>query len=799
MNWKAFIAVSISGFLISFPQNIIGCGDGMDPYDYYTSFFHPQLPEAIGYKPFYYTGYNFLYDENEPTNVSDLLATEWAAYCGDPVVAEDAKTFVNKFDRKEVNSLYSNIEKNATNSLADSIMRNTMTKYFIKSRDLEALGYILYAKQVEPYVLGNSDSWEPPQRDTIKMGKLIKNGQQLMKAAKNDFFKLKYAYQAERLAHYSGRYSDAIQIYDDYIAANKTASVLQPLSLALKAGALFRTDRQKEAALLFSKAFNASTAKRISNYLGFNWSVDSKLSREDYLAMCKTDEEKAGMLSLFAMSSTGNELTTMKQILKLDPGADAFEVLAVREINKLEERYFTPLLQKEKGGSSFYYYWNDNNKDSVMTESGKEVKALATFLHEASNTEKIKNPALFEIGAAYAAYMMNDLAAAKKYLASADKMKPVGKLKDQWVLTNILVTINEKENIDAAFEEQLLPSLQWLQQKAKAEKPQSIQFYEINQWKKVYRDLMSEIMARRYHKQGELYKEALCIGAADAAVSPGENIYGFEKGIDFMRNNLGSKDVEQLYSFLTNKQLTTFGNFLVKNNSIKLSVVTDFAGTAYLREYDYANAKQWFKKTTDKKAMEIVTNPFADLLYDQEEQLPSEANFRTDKLAFAETMLQLQKLTETDKVNAAKNYYKIATALYNITYYGHAWKLVDYYRSGSDGYAIPKNATPFQKEYYGCYSALNYFEKAMNASSDKNFKARCLFMMAKCSQKQVQRPRYIDFNYNYDQLDMAEKAYWPKFKDNKYFPQLIKDYSATPFYKQAYNSCSYLRDFVKRK
>ena len=54
-------------------------------------------------------------------------------------------------------------------------------------------------------------------------------------------------------------------------------------------------------------------------------------------------------------------------------------------------------------------------------------------------------------------------------------------------------------------------------------------------------------------------------------------------------------------------------------------------------------------------------------------------------------------------------------------------------RSGIDGYSIPAGATSFQKEYYGCYSAFEYFKKAMEASANNNFKARCLFMMAKCS------------------------------------------------------------------
>lgn len=87
----------------------------------------------------------------------------------------------------------------------------------------------------------------------------------------------------------------------------------------------------------------------------------------------------------------------------------------------------------------------------------------------------------------------------------------------------------------------------------------------------------------------------------------------------------------------------------------------------------------------------------------------------------------------------------------------------------------------------------------MDASADNNFKARCLFMMAKCSQKQVQKTPYFSFNYSWDKLDAAEKAYWPKFTNNIYFPDLIKKYSKTPFYKEAHNSCSYLSDFVKKK
>ena len=799
MKWKLFITACISAAMLSFPANIIGCGPDADPYDYYTSFFHQNLPDAKGYKPFYYTGFNFLYDETEPVAASDVLAKEWSAYCGNAITATDAKKFVNKFAWKDLNNLYLSIDKNQALKIPDSVKQNSMTDYFFKQKDMEALGYIMYAKQVEPYVYAGESSWDLPQRDSVKMAKLIKNGRQLYTVAKKDVFKLKYAYQVLRLAHYSNRYTDVINWYDEYAASITGNSVLQPMCIALKAGALFRTGNQKEAAYLFSKAFSASQVKRISNYLGFKWSVKYDTPRGDYLQLCKNNSEKADMLAMFAIGSTANETGTMKEIYDLDADAPVLEVLAVREINKLEEKYFTPLLQKEKGGKALYYSWAETVADSALNENTKRVKELTSFLHDVAAKGQVQNPGLFETGAAYSAYMIKDFSAAKKYLAAAEKMHLSQKIKDQWALTNLLVTISENEKIDAAFEEQLLPSVKWLEEKVKTEKSEVVGYSTIAQWKAFYRNLMSEVLAQRYHQQGDLHKETLAIGTADFITKSASNTSGYSSAIEFLRNNLVSKDVEKLYALLDSKQPNKFEAYLISHNVVKKTDVIDFAGTTYLRDYDYNNAIAWFKKSADKKTGTINTNPFIDLLYDKEEALPAEAKFTTTKLAFAEEMLRLQKAAATDKVNASKYLFKMANGYYNMTYYGHAWQLVQYYRSGSDGYYIPNDATGFQKEYYGCFKAQEYFEKAMTASNDKNFKARCLFMMAKCSQKQIHKPQYDEFANKYDEMDIAEKKYFDNFKHNKYFPQLVKEYGNTPFYKEAFNSCSYLSDFVKKK
>ncbi len=793
MKWKIFMMLWISSFLISFPQNIIGCGPSVDAYDYFTSFFNPDISESKALRPFYYTNYEFLYDSEEQVNTTDILAEEWQAYCEKNVTLKDAKTFVMEYAEKDITNLYYSIERNQPLKIPDSVKRNSMTNYFTTQKDFEALGYIIFAKKAEPFVIRDYNSWESSQRDSIGMENLRKNGLQLYTASKKELFKLKYAYQIIRLAHYNRNYRDAVKYYDELVSQNKTESVLKPLALALKAGALYHAGNKKEAVYLFSKAFSGTDAKKVSNYISFNWATESEISRKEYLKLCMNNVEQANMLSLFAMGRGGSETQTIEQIFSLDPNNKNIETLVAREINKFESYYFSPMLNKQKGGKLFYYSWDETPADSTLNEGKKEVIAFTNLLVKMSAANNSSAPLYFTT-AAYCGLMIKDFDKANKYLTAAKKMKLTTKVNNQWMLTNLLLTINESKKIDAQAEEKMLPSIKWLQQKAVNDQSMKLGWSDITQWKIFYRNIMTVALAKKYHAQGDVYKEALCVGAAD-------KIYGnesFYSSLDFLRNETDLKDIEKLYALITNKGASDFENYLIKNNAISVTHVTDFAGTAYLRNYDYKNAILWLEKSGASKKDTIFKSAFIELLDDAIERLPTEKK-ATSKLLFAQEMLQEEGLAKTDKKNAAKHFYKIATGLYNMTYYGHAWELVQYYRTGSDGYAIPKDATEFQKQYYGCYAAHDMFKKAMDASTDKNFKGKCLFMMAKCSQKTVGRPRYEDFGSNYERYEQAGKDFLPKFMNNKYFPQLIKEYNNTAFYEEALSRCSYLRDFEKRK
>jgi hypothetical protein len=796
MNFKLFLTAIGSLLIALFPSNIFSCGPSVDPYDYYVSFFSADNGNAQGYKPFCYTAYSFLYEEQEPVDQSALLSAEWAAYTG-TAKASDALNFVNKFSYNDVSNLYYHLEKKLPLNIPDSVRKNTMTDYFFKSKDLEALGYIMYAKQVEPYV-GGGEYWEPVTRDEVKMAKLVKSGSQLFAAAKKDFIKLRYTYQVMRLSHYSGQYNDVLTWYQKLADSYPQASELKNMCTALKAGALLRLGQNKEAAYFFSKAFAGGKAKRVSNFLGFRWSVqnddDAKnIDEASFLQQCKNNKERASMAALFAMHGGTNRINDIKKIYVLNPAAEELEILVTREINKLEERYFTPSLEKEKGGKHFYYSWSDYDNSQIAEpeykNAGAQVKDMTNLLLDMAKNKQVANPAFMQISAAYCAFMIRDYTKANDYIASAEKMNPSSKIKDQLMLTKLLVSLNQNDKIDAAFEEKILPSVQWLQQKAK----------KYPEWKKFYRDLTGEVLAGRYHAQKDFYKEALAIGAADKILQPGDSEqWWYQNGIEYLHDKMQSTDVEKLYALMTSGKTNAFEKYLMANNSVSKNNVIDFAGTAYLREYDYKKAIEWFKKAGTAEELTIHTNPFIDITHDRVEPLAEEEKFSITKTAFAEEMLHLQQLAEKDKANAAKHYYKIASGYYNMTYYGHAWQLSQYYRSGVDGYRIAADATGFEKEYYGCFTAEKNFEKAMNASADKNFKARCLFMMAKCAQKQLQRPGYGSSG-DWGKYEASVKEYEKKFMANKYFPQLIKEYGSTAFYKEVYNTCSYLKDFVEKK
>lgn len=787
MNWKIFTIVCVNLVAVCFPYNILGCAGGdEDPYDYFVSFYHKDLGDEKGYEPFYYTNYRFLYEEDEHVNTAEVTSAEWVGYAGNKFDKKAAYSFVCEYALKDLTSLYYNIEKNQPLSAPDSVVNNPMSKYFTGSKDLEALGYLLYAKKVEPYVTGTWSSWEPVQRDTAMMGKLIKNGRQLYNAAKNDFVKLRYAYQIIRLSHYSQRYRECVQGFNELVQPNNTNSVLKDLSISLYAGAILKQGERLRAAYEFSKLFSKSELKRISNYMSFDWAVKrfDENERKQCLALGKTNEEKANILALFVLGSNKDEIPSLQQIYQLNPGSKILELLVLREIHKTEENVFTP---------------STRSNAALTAEEIKENTPLITLCKQiiAGNA---KNKAFYTLSAAHLSMILRDYDQAGKYLADAKKLPLNQKQKDQLTLTDLLVTINSKSTIDLAFEEQLLPSVQWLEKKAQSDQ----------EYAKFYRRLFADILYNKYKNSvgDQQVKYMLCSGVADKIQEKyvKESWGYYMNSLYKLRSDLKADQVEKLIALMESKKLNRFEKYMIDQSAFKKEDVNDVAGTAWLRQLNFTAAEKWFKKIPasyykgEPFSTFMSANPFADLILDTHAPT-SQDTVKYTKLGFTEKMIRLEKqlATATENETKAKLHYELAKGFYNMSYWGNSWMLMEYgwstYISDDDKKAKGND------EYYTVKKAEDYYLKAAELSADKNFQAKAIFMAAKCDQKQF--PKEIPAEYGFDnaqQYKAALREWITAFnKKNNYYSRLTKEYQATKFYKEAVNTCAYLKDFAARK
>lgn len=796
MNWRIYIIVFVNATLIFFPYNIIGCASSeADPHDYYVSFFHQNSSGTSGYEPFYYTNYEFLYETNEPVNTAEVTSAEWVDYAGKKFTAKEAYDFVCRFSHKDLSSLYFHIEKNQPLSIPDSVKKNGMTQYFLQQKNLEALGYIMYAKQVEPFVSGSWNDWEAVGRDSTKMARLGKNGQQLYAVAKSDFIKLRYGYQVIRLAHYSERYADCIKGYEEWIKNNPTQSVIQELSAGLRAGALLRSGNKQEAAYAFSQLFAASKVKRVANYMSFDWSTsrfDPK-SRTASLALCKNNVEKANMLGLFALGSNKDESKTIEQIFSLAPEASILPILITREVNKLEEFFFTPSLGFAAGKDKVYVGYNEILASSPEYRAWHdECTRLVNFLKSANAPQKDKP--LYLLAAAHLAMIAGEYDQAGTVLASAKNSNMSALQKDQWALTSLLVSVNSKKEIDAAFEKELYASLSWLDKKARSDM----------EFGKFYRRLFSDVLAPKYKavNNKNAVKYMLCSGVADFIHHEYlKDSWGYyPQTLYSLRRQLNAKQVDELIQLVESKTLNDFEKFLVSKASFSKNDLYDLAGTTLLREHKFTEAEKWFMKVpaayyqAEPFNTYLAANPFADLLLDTHAPTRQDT-VKYTKLSFSQKMARLEKelAAAVSKEKKSALHYELAKGYYHMSYWGNSWMMVQYGWSGSEAEypAEDIKSNMATNDYYTVAKSKSNYLAALSNSSNSNFQARCLYMAAKCDQKQVGNIPW----------EKAELRTWIMNFDkrNGYYTQLSKTFATTPFYKEAFNTCSYLKDFVRKK
>lgn len=813
---KTFKKLSLifSIFLITFFGEIavnLACGGEIDPYDYYISYFHNNI-EGDEYSPFAYNQMVYLNSETDVESEPEINSREWAKFLD--IKKEDVLKVMYKTD-SATNVKLLDFDGNIS-QLPDSLHQNSFIQALSKRK--APLKYYQFAKSCEPLANVTFNLWDAAPRDTTAMATKAQEGLKLTAAEKDDFLKLRYAYQTERMFHFAGMHTESKSTYETYIKTSKVNSAVKGWALALYGGSIRRLGNPDEAAFLFSKVFASNPERRIQAYKNYFYTSSPV---QGALKYAKTNNEKANIWAINGFGNADSGIESINKVYSYEPKSQLNGTLLVREVNKLEQDLIEA---NDIAKIGYNYYFSDNGnpkyKDSLKNANLKHLNEIRSFAVKLATEKKYPQPELGTLTAAYLSWMENKDIVASNYLAILKPDKLPERLRDQYRIIDLLIKAKNIKKGNAFNENDLLPTLKWLDEKRFAEnKNQPNGQYDYDdqadkRFSRTTRNFYQQILAPAYLNLGDTAKAALAMVKGDLNHQTLKENSLFRnmsyQSINFWQKNLSPKSMQGLALYKTKAAGNDVTGLLASAlNQLKNDDFYELYGTTYLRTHQYDKAVQMFAKVSagykyfapenwygDGENTKLYANPFIETINDFPKKYVT-AKASVTKKTFAAEMLRLQKLLVSDKKNAALYYYKMANAVYQTGYFGNSWFLISYDWSSYD------NSNPAKYVYDGDYkkaqTAKAWYLKARALSSNADFKAKCTFMLAKCLQKQIiMNANPLSFAY-YDTKDIKWRNFIKANYNNPYLKELRLSYGKTPFYTVAASECSYLGDFITAK
>jgi hypothetical protein len=232
------------------------------------------LPDIVNknaaYAPFfttwddYYERYYFSKDLQREDNIAEWIER----FCGIPLPA-DVEYVVYQATENELLALRDvAVVKGEAAQLPYMLGGNTFAEVLAYNGCVEALDYLVFAKQCEPHVVAMGDGWVRAERDKEFMLTLIEEGKSRFLQTRSHFFKQRYAYQIIRLAHYAGQWQMVVDLYNYLLPKydRKKPSIVYFWTLGHLAGALQQLGKTADAAYRYSIVFRNCKSKRIQAF-----------------------------------------------------------------------------------------------------------------------------------------------------------------------------------------------------------------------------------------------------------------------------------------------------------------------------------------------------------------------------------------------------------------------------------------------------------------------------------------------------------------------------------------------------
>ena len=603
----------------------------------------------------------------------------------------------------------------------------------IDSKEESFIAYLKLALDVENVLYENYNSWDYYNRiDTIKVNNLVSVLQLSIKHEQFNFIKERYAYQLIKLLRYSKKYTEASDVYKNHFSYLGSKSFISFWAMDQYAGILRKLGDTTTSNYYFLKVIINSPSKRISAFSSYN--VSSQREFDLLEKMCRANEEK---IFLFFMRANNRKSLILYEM-------DNIKNITINERDDI--------------------ILNDNIMKVLMTRQLNQIYPNRTYtiefkkyleeliLFNKKMTSFSRNDAFWELSLSYLYYLNNQIIESESTLNSINNLTEGQELQRDIIRDLNYLKSKPRFNDD---DEDYLGSLLF---KVRAN--------------------INSINDDFYNAHSYLYSIIRNDISKKSTKSFYQDIFS-GRGLDPV-SYLYNSDLENINKHLLNISITqnsTLKEYVLQNNYV--NIILERKGTLLMRNPDsLEKAIDIFESLPDNfinnyHRFLVKNDPFIAKIRDcigmwDDCNENSRGSF-WNKLTLSKELLNIRSIAYQN--NNPENYFLLATAYYNMSYFGSSWNALSHYRTTTKIHG-----------FYNMQIPINLYEKTIKFSNDDELIAKSLFMTSKCERNNF----LIENNIHYPK-DFREEITRAGYRKNFY---KLQRYKHTRFFDKAYRECS---------
>ncbi|MHC0439263.1 hypothetical protein [Flavobacterium sp. 3-210] len=778
---KLFLVFSVG--LLSVYGVIYACAGG-DDWDFfgYNSNFTPETFADKSYSPLFLSGsifYGIEFDTEHNSRFNKNIKSDWASYLkgkadtttvnyfliGDEkprYYSDDKNVIKNKEEIADLHVYYKTKKENKT-------VQKWNKKLNLKDEKVKSFVEFLYlAQKIETVSIGEDYwSYDPVVAKTFKDAKMIQSIENVYNTTSDPFLKNRYWFLTMKARFYSNDKQKAIDFF------NKTESsvpknTLYYRALSYVAGINYKQKKYAVSNYLYAKVFDKCPELRVVT--AYSFSPKNNADWNKALAMAKSNDEKAALWAIHGFYK--DEKQAIEKIYELDPKSEHLNYLATRLVNKQEQAI----------NNSFKQEAGENTKEKIQTVAENKTENLAKLNNEAfaliakiSNAGNTQKPYLWDLSLGYLQALKGEYANADKSFDKATKTLPKTELAGfQLRLLRFVNNLSKIDKLTDKNEKTIIADLNWLYYELpKTYKGQEFRYQNASSWSRSY-------LSTLYREKGDFVMAEIF----------GESRYSYwNDGNAFYDNEKNLLDIK---SFLSKQNKTEIEKIGAGIYSLKLKDINNFQAVQATFKNKIPEAIEFMKQADSVQYYKFLGNPFNGNIKDCHDcEHAAYQKKKYSQMDFLTTIKDMQdKLAQKEDVYT--NSLLLGNAFYNISHFGNGRT---FYEISIVGYgSSPYSFRNTMKEMITNNSVSKmYYQKAFEAASNKEQKAKCLYLISKCERNDYYNKKYNDVNNYWEiQDDKINFIAWNSFK------ALRKDYSDTKYYQDVIAECGYFNTYVNQ-